>query len=270
MLFGLKTNNQNTTNSNNLFNSTTCNQSHELSNIDQIALLEKYIFTSNKDEFISSLVQNSDTYLYMKLMTNLNQNGLNLSPEVKKELERFTNDPEQEKNLKIFLKYILLQIEQETDQTKLIQLLKRLNEKYLKLNFDYRKPEQVGNIEEFEMMDTGMKKLKSVIGNEQVKMSELENYFEEIYGFNCLGEIGTIGQEINKGSFGINSDKSAMNQEQNSFGQQEETLFGGTTNDANQDGFGFGNADVVESQGGLFGGFGGGSNDNTVEGFGAP
>ena len=80
---------------------------HELSTVApeslsqeaQISLLERYIFLNKKQEFFDSLVQNSDTHSFMKLMDALNTHGLLMPADIKSEYERYvsTNNPRSKK-----------------------------------------------------------------------------------------------------------------------------------------------------------------------------
>ena len=70
-----------------------------LSQEAQISLLERYIFLNKKQEFFDSLVQNSDTHSFMKLMDALNTHGLLMPADIKSEYERYvsTNNPRSKK-----------------------------------------------------------------------------------------------------------------------------------------------------------------------------
>lgn len=48
---------------------------------DFIDLAESYILAEDKEKFFSSLIKNSETYLSMRVLSELNKHGLDL-PEV--------------------------------------------------------------------------------------------------------------------------------------------------------------------------------------------
>ena len=128
-----------------------------------VSLYERYIFADNKDEFLSSLVQNSDIHFFMKLMNALNTSGLEIPDSLKTEITNYTTNFNNANSKKIMLKYLLLQIGGEKDETKRKELLMQLNNKFLSWSFNYPKPKQIDNLEKFETMDPDFQKLPSKI-----------------------------------------------------------------------------------------------------------
>jgi hypothetical protein len=102
-----------------------------LSSEDIIALYEKYILETDKENFFKSLVKNSDTYYFMKLYDNLNRYGLDLPKETIEDLHKYLIQGTGPNKLKVALKHWFIQFEQETDEQKKSEMLIDFNNKYL-------------------------------------------------------------------------------------------------------------------------------------------
>merc|ERR1711976_195453 len=73
----------------NLFNGYDRMTSKNMSDSDNIALLERYVLGENRQEFFDSLVQNSDTYFYIKFLDQLNTGGVQIPQEIKAEFDDY-------------------------------------------------------------------------------------------------------------------------------------------------------------------------------------
>ena len=109
---------------------------------EQISLLERYILEQDKEKFFATLVKNSETYVNMRLIDQINRYGLDLPQDVKTELQTFLGEKRSERTL-IQFKHRLLELQTEQDPAKRTQLIKEFNEKYLSVSFHHSRPANI-------------------------------------------------------------------------------------------------------------------------------
>lgn len=164
-----------------------------MNDADNIDLLERYILSDNKQDFFESLVENSDSFFYMKLMDELNKNGLKLPEDIKANLETYTSYSNP-KSKKILLKWLLLQIEDESiSKDKRQALLHKLNAEYFNFKFEYPKPIHLIDTEKFDTKD--IEQIPSIIPKEFCKVFDFKFFLECSYGNNdALLQFGALGK----------------------------------------------------------------------------
>jgi len=127
--------------------------SQNISDSDNIALLERYVLGENRQEFFDSLVQNSDTYFYIKFLDQLNRCGVNIPQEIKTEFDDYILS-QNTNSKKILLKWIIMQIDDpQTNETKKQEWLSALNEEFFKFKYDFQRPSQIKNLDNFQTND---------------------------------------------------------------------------------------------------------------------
>lgn len=152
-----------------------------MSDSDTIDLLEKYILSENKQQFFDSLVENSDSFFYMKLMDELNQHGLNIPEDIKQKLNNYTELRDNEKSRKILLKWLILQIEDPNiDQAKRASLLQVLNDKTFKFKFEYQRPKQIKGLDNFQT-EMELTQVTSKLPEGFERLFDYNFYFELLY-----------------------------------------------------------------------------------------
>ena len=116
---------------------------------EQISLLERYILEDDKDNFFSTLVKNSETYINMKLLDHINRFGIDdLPSESKGQLQAYLSEPRNRDTL-IHFKVSLLELSKESDAEKRKDLIRKFNDHYLSINLQYGRPaniKQSGNL----------------------------------------------------------------------------------------------------------------------------
>src|SRR3990167_9917347 len=109
---------------------------------EQINLLERYLLEADKDKFFATLVKNSETYVSMRLLDQINRHGLSMPAESSKELQTFLRDQNSEKTI-IQFKHLLLEIEAQKDPAKRKDLIQKLNTKFLSISYNFSRPANI-------------------------------------------------------------------------------------------------------------------------------
>src|SRR3990167_2181739 len=118
---------------------------------EQISLLERYLLESDKEKFFATLVKNSETYVSMRLLDQINRHGLSMPAESSKELQTFLRDQNSEKTI-IQFKHLLLEIEAQKDPAKRKDLIQKFNSNFLHLEHTFARPANIKNSEQLRPM----------------------------------------------------------------------------------------------------------------------
>lgn len=169
-------------NNKNLFSGYDRITSQNISDSDNIALLERYVLGENRQEFFDSLVQNSDTYFYIKFLDQLNRCGVQIPQEIKAEFDDYILS-QNTNSKKILLKWIIMQIDDpQTKEAKKEEWLSALNDEFFKFKYDFQRPSQIKNLDNFQTNDPET--------NFQVFPSTLPSCYNDVFSsdlyFECL------------------------------------------------------------------------------------
>src|SRR3990167_1008667 len=144
---------------------------------EQISLLERYLLESDKEKFFATLVKNSETYVSMRLLDQINRHGLSIPAEGAAELKSFLGESKSEKTI-IQFKHLLLEIEAQKDPAKRKDLIQKLNTKFLSISYNFSRP---ANIKQSDQLRTfgEVKNPTTFDGSKFDFDTKVENYFNQ-------------------------------------------------------------------------------------------
>lgn len=102
--------------------------------------LEDFLFSKNKEDFLSKLIPGTDSFYYFSLLNAINLYGLNLSKEQNQLLEKYSSfKTERAENIKARFNFLSL-TKKDITQMEKNKILENLNKSIFKLGFDFDVP----------------------------------------------------------------------------------------------------------------------------------